>query len=104
MVGLTRPFLHSRNKHPCFTPSGSVLCSTSVLFAVRSTIKVELQEKWVSTEEMSMACRETLVTAAALSVTAGPSLPGPAAQASRIHARKDSHALWLLYRMRGRGR
>lgn len=71
MVGLTRPFLHSRNKHPCFTPSGSVLLLYISSFCSKVHTKVELQEKWVSTEEMSMACRETFGDSCRLCLSPG---------------------------------
>ena len=71
MVGLTRPFLHSRNKHPCFTPSGSVLLLYISSFCSKVHTKVEMQEKWGSIEEMSMACGETFGDSCLLCLSPG---------------------------------
>lgn len=95
MVGLTHPF--SIPDISTLVSSGSVLLLYISSFCSKVHTKVEMQEKWVSIEEMSMACGETTGDSCFLFVchrafSSGPSCSG------RIRARKDSHALWLLYR------
>ena len=64
-------------------------------FCSKVHAKVEIQEKWVSIEETSMACRENandscFLIACHPAFSSGPSCSG------RMYARKDSHALWLF--------